>query len=115
MTTIVAQKAVDQRRQQGREKRGGGRAIAAIDLRQEGDALAQVAGREPGPDMAVASEEDYRDLLRKLGDEELRRIAVWKLEGHDNDEIARRIGCSPRSLGRKLAAIREAWLGEEHD
>ncbi|WP_165223300.1 ECF-type sigma factor [Aquisphaera insulae] len=114
LTTIVSQKAVDQRRQQGRAKRGGGRGIVATDLNQDGDPLALVAGRQPGPEVAAASDEDYQNLLRRLGDDELRRIAAWKLEGRDNDEIARRLGCSPRTLRRRLGEIREACILDRH-
>jgi DNA-directed RNA polymerase specialized sigma24 family protein len=113
LATIVAQKAVDERRHEGRDKRGGGRTIGAVDLARdgdEGDALAWVVGREPSPDVTAIRREDYRHLLDQLRDDELRAIAVWKFEGQDNDEIARRLGCSPRSLRRKLCAIREAWL-----
>jgi DNA-directed RNA polymerase specialized sigma24 family protein len=112
LATIVAQKAVDERRHEGRDKRGG-RTIGAVDLARdgdEGDALASVVGREPSPDVTSIRKEGYRHLLDRLRDDELRAIAVWKFEGQDNDEIARRLGCSPRSLRRKLCAIREAWL-----
>ena len=72
-----------------------------------------VVGREPSPDVTAIRKEGYRDPLDQLRDDELRAIAVWKFEGQDKDEIARRLGCSPRSLRRKLGAIREAWLRQE--
>jgi DNA-directed RNA polymerase specialized sigma24 family protein len=115
LATIVTQKAVDARRHEGRDKRGGGRTIGAVDLARdgdEGDALAWIVDREPSPDVTAIRKEGYRHLLDQLRDDELRTIAVWKFEGQDNDEIARRLGCSPRSLRRKLGAIREAWLSQ---
>jgi hypothetical protein len=35
-----------------------------------------------------------RRLFEVLRDEDLRRIAVWKLEGHTVDEIAAELGCA---------------------
>jgi DNA-directed RNA polymerase specialized sigma24 family protein len=113
LASIAAKKAADQRRHDRRKKRGGGRTICAVDLGRDdsgSDVLAWVAPSEPSSDAAAVLDEDCRRLLERLGDGELRQIAVWKLEGYDNDEIAQRLGCSPRSLSRRLGAIREAWL-----
>jgi DNA-binding CsgD family transcriptional regulator len=41
-------------------------------------------------------------LLKALGDETLRQIAQWKREGNTIEEIAQRLGCSPRTVSRKL-------------
>ncbi len=112
LTTITAQKAVDQKRHHGREKRGGGRTLRADDLSQSG-VLAQVAAREPTPEFALQLDEEYRHLLERLADDELRRIAVWKMEGQSNDEIARRLDCGLRTVERKLGVIRAIWLAEE--
>jgi DNA-directed RNA polymerase specialized sigma24 family protein len=111
LTTIVAQKAVDQQRHQGRHKRGGGRIRVASDLSEDG-ALAQVLGREPRPEFAAQVEEEYRRLLDLLEDDDLRHIAVWKMEGESNDEIARRLGRGLRTVERKLGVIRAIWLDE---
>ena len=53
--------------------------------------------------------EEYRRLLDALGDENLRRIAVWKMEGYSNEEIRQRLGCSLRTVTLKLALIRTLW------
>jgi DNA-directed RNA polymerase specialized sigma24 family protein len=111
LATIAAQKAVDQRRRQRRDKRGGGRTRVAGDL-AEGDVLALVAGREPSPELAARLDEEYQHLLDRLGDQELRRIAVWKLEGENNDAIARRLGWGLRTVERKMGVIRAIWLAD---
>ena len=36
-------------------------------------------------------------------------IAVWQMEGYTVEEIAARLGRSPRTAARKLAVIRELW------
>ena len=53
--------------------------------------------------------ENCRGLLDALDDDLLRRIAVAKLEGDTNDEIAARVGRSPPTVERKLRRIRAIW------
>jgi DNA-directed RNA polymerase specialized sigma24 family protein len=112
LATLTAQKAVDQRRHEGREKRGGGR--PHVGDRAPGDAeidaMQEIVGREPSPEFAAQLDEQYRLLLDRLADDGLRQIAVWKMEGDSNDEIARRLGCGLRTVERKLGVIRAIWL-----
>jgi DNA-directed RNA polymerase specialized sigma24 family protein len=42
----------------------------------------------------------------------LREIALLKLEGHSNQEIANRIECGLRTVERKLQGIRAIWSEE---
>ena len=35
-----------------------------------------------------------------------------KMEGYTHEEIADRLGCSLRSVGRKVELIRRTWLDE---
>jgi len=37
---------------------------------------------------------------------------VAKMEGYSNDEIAEQLGCSRRTIARKLDAIRILWSNE---
>lgn len=53
--------------------------------------------------------EECQRLLDSLGDETLRNVALWKMEGYTNDEIAERLGCVTRTVERKLEMIRERW------
>ena len=73
----------------------------------EGYAAAQVEVR----DVLISSEEIDR-LFQKLNSEVLRDIAIMKLEGYEQDEIAKELEISPRTVGRKLAMIREQWSDE---
>ena len=50
-------------------------------------------------------------LLDRLGSDELRSIAVWKLEGYTNAEIAARLGCAAVSVERRLRLIRKILSG----
>ena len=56
--------------------------------------------------------EEYERLLEALGDESLRRVAVWKMDGLTNDEIAEQLECSRRTIARKLETIRIIWNTE---
>ena len=47
-----------------------------------------------------------------LADEELRQIALWKMEGHTNEEIASELGCALATVERRLRLIRRRWEKE---
>jgi len=68
--------------------------------------------REPTPDEAAAMAEECRRLLDQLDEPDLRRIALWKVEGWTNDEIAAELRCVPRTVERKLSRIRMLWKDE---
>ena len=69
----------------------------------------QLLGREPTPEFALQLAEECRLLLDRLGDEGLRAVALAKMEGYTNEEVAARLGCVPRTVERKLRMIRKAW------
>ena len=48
-----------------------------------------------------------------LGDDSLRRVLDLRLVGYTRQEIARRLGCAVRTVGRKLELIRMALVGGE--
>jgi DNA-directed RNA polymerase specialized sigma24 family protein len=97
----AARKAVDQRRYQTRQKRSG---EPAPDL-----ALEQVVGREPDPGFALAVADELQRLLGLLEDPVLRDVALKKLEGYTNREIAEARAWTPRTVERKLVLIRALW------
>jgi DNA-directed RNA polymerase specialized sigma24 family protein len=72
-----------------------------------------VPGNEPTPEFAAMTVERYRALLDALTTDELREIAIAKMDGHSNQEIADLLDLSPRSIERKLNLIRAIWLGEK--
>jgi DNA-directed RNA polymerase specialized sigma24 family protein len=115
LVVITTRKARAQARRQGRQKRGGGLVYGEADLGgaggpEEAGLLAEVMGREPSPEFAALVAEEYRRLLDQLGDESLRQVALWRLEGYTNDEIAERLGCARRTVARRLELIRKIWL-----
>jgi DNA-directed RNA polymerase specialized sigma24 family protein len=117
LLTITARKAGHQIRADLAARRGGGKLVAEADLgpddTEEDELLARVMGSEPTPELAAQMSEEYRRLLERLGDDELRSIAVWQMEGYTVDEIAVRLGRSARTVARKLQVIRNVWQTKE--
>ena len=117
LVTITARKALDQVRRQARQKRGGGRVLvgsaqAGGEDDTDGAGLDQVVGQEPTPQFAAMVADECRRLLAALDDETLRQVALLRMEGYSDEEIAARVDCSLRTVSRKLALIRKAWLRE---
>jgi DNA-directed RNA polymerase specialized sigma24 family protein len=52
---------------------------------------------------------ECQELLDLLGDENLVRVALWKLEGYTHDEIARKLNRTRRTVQRMLELIRDTW------
>ena len=75
--------------------------------------IAQILGEEPTPEFACQVAETCRMLLDRLDDEELKKVALYKMEGYSNEEIARAMDCVVRTIERKLARIREKWESEQ--
>jgi DNA-directed RNA polymerase specialized sigma24 family protein len=70
---------------------------------------------EPSPELACEMAEQFEVLLNSLDDDLLREIALAKLEGYTNPEIAKRTGKSLPTIERKLRYIRNLWTGESID
>jgi DNA-directed RNA polymerase specialized sigma24 family protein len=110
LVVITARKAAHLRRDEGRQKRGGG--LVLLTEGDEGNTFDQILSREPSPEFAAEVAEECRRLLQALGDRELETVALWRMEGRGVDEIAARLGFAPRSIKRKLQLIRSIWEKE---
>ena len=75
----------------------------------------QLLTREPTPEEVAATSDECRRLLDLLEEPELRQIALWKVEGFTNEEIAVRLDCVPRTVERKVGRIRLLWKHELKD
>jgi DNA-directed RNA polymerase specialized sigma24 family protein len=113
LLTLTERKAIGLLRREHRQKRGGGQVVGEAALAcpdaSSGGGLEQVAGREPTPELVALIAEEVARRLEALGDDELRAIAVGKMEGETTEEIAARLGCAPRTVERKLRLIRSLW------
>jgi RNA polymerase sigma factor (sigma-70 family) len=116
LVKITERKAYNQLRDQRRAKRGGGRlrgesALQGNDGPAERGGLDQVVGSEPTPEFAAMITEALDELLAVLAPE-LQTIALLKLEGHTNEEIAAATGRSVPTVERRLRLIRATWKRE---
>ena len=114
LAMLVARKAARQIEHQMRQKRGSGQVrgesvfIAADDTGAAGlENLA--AGENLAGDYVVEMQESLEQLLDLLPDDEYRAIANMRMEGHSNEEIAEKLGCTERTVERRLQRIREVW------
>jgi len=115
LIVITARKAHDVIVHEHRQKRGGGAVRGESVFQALGDlasslpGLDQVIGREPTPEDAERVAEQCRRLLDQLRDERLRSVALWKMEGYTNAEVAGKLGCVEGTVERKLRVIRSIW------
>jgi DNA-directed RNA polymerase specialized sigma24 family protein len=94
---------------EGRQVRGSGKVRTLSDLAELG--APEALGDEPSPELAAQVADECRRLLALLPSETLRQVALWKMEGYTNEEIAQRLGCVRFTVDRKLRSIRQIWGG----
>lgn len=109
LVLLTARKAANLIRDETRHKRGGGAVVPISALADEDLRLAEVMGPEPTPDFVAQVAEEYRLLMDCLGDDKLRAVAVAKMSGYTNEEIAQQQDCAVRTIERRLRMIRSVW------
>jgi len=98
---------VDKRRHDRRLRRGGNVQLHSLDHAGEDKQVIEAIGDDPSPEMVLMMQESVEQLFSHLGVGQIRDLAVAKLEGYTNAEIAQRLGCSERTIERRLNLIRE--------
>lgn len=76
---------------------------------QGSDDIIHLLSREPSPEEVAEMSDQVEQLLNLLDDEQLRSIALMKVEGRTNEDIAGQLGCVVRTVERKLQQIRMTW------
>ena len=69
----------------------------------------QFIHEEPTPEFLAVMDEQQQAMFRALPDESQRNVARLRFEGFSNEEIAKQLEISVRSVERKLKVIREIW------
>jgi DNA-directed RNA polymerase specialized sigma24 family protein len=113
LVVITVRKAAHLKRDATCPKRGGGRGVSLPADDDEAALLGEVLSQAPTPQAAAEMREEYRRLLAALPNEDLRTVAVLKMEGYSNGEIAARLDVVERTVKRYLAAIRKVWSEKE--
>lgn len=117
LVAITQQKVVDLMRHNVRQKRGGGEVRGeSVFLENDAEQLArgidEYAIEELTPQFLCTLAEEHQRLLGLLRDDTLRKIALLRMEGYADEEIATQLGISLRTVERKLQLIREQWTKE---
>jgi DNA-directed RNA polymerase specialized sigma24 family protein len=114
LVAITSHKAIALCRRERAEKRGGGHVRGGSIVGGSGEAderpgVDAALGREPTPQLAAIMAETCEALLARLEDGSLQKLALLKLQGYSNGEIAAQFGLTERSVERKLGRIRKIW------
>lgn len=111
LKTFTVRKVACQVERDATAKRGGGRVIPESVWAGNTDhagSLDAAFGCILTRDFDINCEE----LLARLPDADLKTIALAKLMGYTNRDLAQRFDCTERRIERKLHAIRLAWENE---
>lgn len=118
LLTITRRKAADRIRSHGAPTGCRRRVFLESELQggrvesEAGFRLEKLISPKPTPEFLAILDEEHARLLRLLRDDQLRNIAVWRIEGDTVGEIAERLGIARRSVERKLNLIRRQWSRE---
>jgi DNA-directed RNA polymerase specialized sigma24 family protein len=117
LLTIAKRKTVDHIRRETAQKRHpqSGRPSSGRGAGQPLSApmsLDELVSSAPTPDFLVALEEQYLRLLDMLRNDQLREIAVLRIEGYNVAEISQKLAVGQRAVERKLQLIRVRWKRE---
>jgi len=117
LVAITLHKAAKAVQNERAGKRGSGEvrgdsALSGTSDAEGSDGFEQVPAKGPGPELAAQFAEQCQRLLDALKDPTLRAVALWRMEGYSNLEIADNLGVVTRSVERKLNAIRKIWERE---
>jgi RNA polymerase sigma factor (sigma-70 family) len=120
LVTITLRKVRNAARDHRRECRDVTREVSVVERPSNdnscpGWALSQMDASTPSPDEAAMLNEALERRLASLENAKLREIALWRLEGYTNREIADRLNCTERSVERRLTRIRHKWLSYDDE
>jgi len=110
LVTIVRRKTANALRRQLSKRRGGGQVQGESGFGS--GAIHDDPDDEPSPETAAMLRESLAALLDRLPDQELREIALLKLEQYTDEEVAAKIGRSRATVERRLRLIRSIWAEE---
>lgn len=109
LIVIARRKMVNRARYRSRQRRGGS---LKSDPLVDPDHL---VSNDPDPELSAIVEDECQHLLNLLDDDDLRMIALLKLEGKTGSEIARQLDVSERTIKRRSVLIRKRWEMELND
>ena len=114
LAMLVDRRAKDQIKLQKSQKAGGGRVrtesvFLVNDTSSNVNGLAQIQDVLPTPELAQELIELMDERLATLRTADQRQIALHKMQGYSNREIADMLRSSERTVERCLQSIRRQW------
>ena len=107
---LTTRKAIGLVRHETCERRGGGRVGSLTE--ESGSDAPDLAALTPTPALVAEVTDQCGRLLGLLRGGDLRHVAIWKMEGYTNVEIAGKLKRSVATVERKLTTIRAIWERE---
>jgi RNA polymerase sigma factor (sigma-70 family) len=104
--TITARKSIIEIRRQSAQKR-------SLETDIKWSNVQEMIGKEPSVEFAAEFYDTLDSLILKLKDPALWLIVQRKLEGYTNEDVAKELACSVRTVMRKLRRIRQEWVASE--
>ncbi len=104
LVTLTINKTIDHLRHENRKTRA-----PAVDTPAT---VEDLLSSEFAPELQLIADESFAKLLAaldKTGDASLRSLALLKLENQPAAQIASELGCTVRTVQRKLQTIRSIW------
>lgn len=117
LLVITTRKAADYANREHALKRGGGAVRGESVFRNigsdvSGGGLQNQPARVLTPEEDAATTDVVHRLLEALESDQLRAIAVMKMDGYSDVEIATEMNCTRSTINRKLQLIRGVWERE---
>lgn len=114
MLVISGRKIANRHRYDQRQRRDDRRTLteSVFSERQldQGDQLGDgLLSREPTPEFVAELHETSERLFAAIDEPDLKEIAMLRVEGFNDSEIADRLNCSRRTVQRRLTMIRRIW------
>lgn len=104
LAVITSRKISAQQRYAARQKRGGGAVQGESGFGAQG--IDQIDEKQIAPDVLAEVSESCSQLFDALPDETMKKVVLLKFQGARNEEIATELGCTRRTVERKLEGIR---------
>ena len=100
LVKMTARKLIDRHRYENRQRRSAERVTYQVD---------GLAHGTTSPEFAVIMADEVQRLIDCLQEEKLQQLAIGKLEGYTNEEMADQLDCSVRTVERMMARIRKSY------
>lgn len=110
---LTERQVKDQYRKENAQKRQASRTLFESELGEQSIAdVAKACEDELSVEFAEAFSDFIDRAIRTLRDARLREIALMRMEGFTNLEIAKKLEVSERTIERKLERVRSMWADE---